>query len=482
VATPFVLAGALMVLPRLAPHLDVFYRDAYFHLLVVSAIALCALIVAVVATRGAARAAHYGPVWLAVGCLAVGILMVGHGLTTPGVAGRPVNTWVGRLPYIAIAWFAVALALAARPRNTATSRIAALHPRWVLGIAGAVLAGAGTWVVVDPTRLAGTQALPHEDLAKWVMSAACCGLLAVVTTTHWRRWRLGHDPVQYALALAGVLSAGALVSLRTGEMWRLSWWDYHGFLLAGFGGAVYAVAVRYRRTQALEQVMAATFDSDPMAHIVDGYPEALKTLIRAVEVKDRYTHGHSERTAKVAVQLATRLNLNSDALRALARGAYLHDVGKIAIPDSILNKPAGLSVAEREVIETHPAIGHELVAPVPALAEAVPVVLHHHERWDGTGYPDGLAGSTIPLIARIAAIADVWDALTSDRSYRPGLPPQVALAHIEAGRGTHFDPRLVDAMLALAADWGYRTASVAGDADEACDAAESCHEVVATRA
>lgn len=478
---PVFCTAALLAAPRLSSGLDFLYRDAYFHLFFVSAIAVCALIVAVVAGRAGARAAHYGPVWLAVGCLAVGILMVGHGLTTPGVYGRPGNAWVGRFPYIAISCFALAMALASRPRNRFTSRLAARHPRLLVAGFAVVLAMLTAWVVVDPTRASGTRSFSNEDGAKWLVALVASLLLLTVAAIHLRRWRLGHDPVQYALMLAGVLSTAALVSLRTGEIWRLSWWDYHGFLLAGYAGAVYAVAVRYRRTRAVDQVLAATFDRDPMTHIVDGYPEALKTLVRAVEIKDRYTHGHSERTAKIAVQLGVRLGLDEDTLRALARGAYLHDVGKIAIPDEILNKPSELTPDERIVVETHPQVGYELVVPVPALQEALPVVLHHHERWDGSGYPQKLGGRDIPLIARVAAIADVWDAMTSDRSYRRGLPPQLALAHIEAGRGTHFDPRLVDGMVALAADWGYHSAD-GGDAEQAALAAETCHEAVTTSA
>lgn len=448
----------------------------------VSGIAACALVVALFAGRVGARAAHYGPVWLAVGCLAVGFFMVGHGLTTPGVLGRPVNTWIGRLPYLAISAFAVALALAGRPRNRLTSRLATHHPGALVGGVVAVLAGWTAWLVADPTNLPGSQPLPNEDGLKWAVTVAASALLTLIGSTHWRRWRLGHDPVQYALVCAAVLSTAALVSLRTGELWRVTWWDYHAFLLAGFGGAVYAVTVRYRRTRTVEQVLDATFENDPMIHIVAGYPEALKALVRAVEVKDRYTHGHSERTAAVAVHLGLRLALDVDTLRALARGAFLHDVGKITIPDEILNKPGALTPEERAVIETHPTTGRELVAPVASLHEAVPAVLHHHERWNGTGYPYGLAGLDIPLIARVTAVADVWDALTSDRSYRPGLAPELALAHIEAGRGSHFDPDVVDAMVVLAADWGYRPAPTEGDAEEAVEAAETCHEVETTRA
>jgi HD-GYP domain-containing protein (c-di-GMP phosphodiesterase class II) len=306
-------------------------------------------------------------------------------------------------------------------------------------------------------------------------------LLAWRAGVHWRRWRLGHDVVQYALVLAPALSLASLLSLKFGEMWRLSWWDYHGFLLTGFAGAVFATWVRYRRTRRVDEVLASTFENDPMAHIVDGYPEALKILVRAVEEKDSYTHGHSERTAMLAVQLGLRIGVSDDVLRAVARGGYLHDVGKIAIPDAILNKPGTLTAEERTVIETHPQLGYDLVEPEANLREALPPVLHHHERWDGKGYPFGLSGTDIPLTARLVAVADVWDALTSDRSYRPGLAPEAALAHIAAGRGTHFDPELVDAFLGLTADWGYVPLTDEGDAYQGWQAAESCHEVAGNR-
>ena len=155
------MAGALLVVPRALPHLDLFYRNAYFHLVVVSGIASCALVVALVASRIGTRAAHYGPVWLAVGCLAVGFLMVAHGLTTPGVGSRPVNTWVGRLPYLAISCFAVGLALAGRARNTRTSRLAVEHPKALIGGVMVVLAVGTAWVVADPTRLAGTKPIAN---------------------------------------------------------------------------------------------------------------------------------------------------------------------------------------------------------------------------------------------------------------------------------------------------------------------------------
>jgi HD-GYP domain-containing protein (c-di-GMP phosphodiesterase class II) len=472
----------LFVLLRVTPRLDFVYRDLTFHLIVVTSIAACALVVALFATRAALRAAHPGPVWLAFGCVSLGLLMFAHGLLTPGVNGRPMNLWVARMPYLAITVFAVSLVLAGRARNTLTSRLAVHHSSALLTAPLVVLGALVIWLDRNPTSLAGDHRLAYENQLFWVLAAADAVMLLGAAVVHWRRWRLGHDPVQYSLVLAGAMSTAAMGSLRLGETWRVSWWDYHGFLLAGFGGAVYAVWIRYGRTRAVEDVLAATFDTDPMTHIVHGYPAELRALVRSVEVKDAYTHGHSERTALIAVQLGLRLGVHEDMLRSLARGAYLHDVGKIAIPDEILNKPGRLTREERAVIETHPRLGHDLVAPVPVLHESLHAILHHHERWDSNGYPDGLGGDAIPLIARIVAVADVWDALTSDRSYRPGLDPADALAHIVASRGSHFDPFVVEAFLGLAADWGYHVAAGGGSAEEAWRAAESCHEAQLSRA
>lgn len=467
--------SVLFVALRLNSDLDPFYRDLNVHIVVVSSIAACALVVALVSTRAAAASDHPGPVWLATGCVTLGLFFFCHGLVTPGVSGRPMNLWVARMPYLAITSFAVALVVASLPRSDAISRLASHHPWGVLGTAMVVAGSFVTALIIDPTLLHGSSRVPNENTILWVVAGVDIGLLAIAALVHWRRWRLGRDPVQYSLLLAASMGAAALLSLRVGQIWHLSWWDYHGFLLAGFAGAVCAVWIRYRRTQAVDRVLASTFETDPMVHIVAGYPEQLRELVRAVERKDSYTHGHSQRTALVAVQLGLRLGVSEDTLRAIARGGYLHDVGKIGIPDEILNKPGALTADERAVIETHPQLGHDLVSPVPVLRESLSAILHHHERIDGTGYPQRLAGSSIPFIARVVAVADVWDALTSDRSYRPGWKPEKALAHIRAGAGTHFDRDIVDAFVSLAADWGYRS-SDDGDAEEAWRAGQTCHE------
>jgi HD-GYP domain-containing protein (c-di-GMP phosphodiesterase class II) len=273
------------------------------------------------------------------------------------------------------------------------------------------------------------------------------------------------------------MSVAAILSFQFGKFTQISWWNYHGYLLAGFGAAVYAVIVRGRQQSAIANVLADTFVDDPFAHIVRGYPEALSMLVKAVEVKDAYTHGHSLRTAELAVELGLQMALPPDRLRIIARGAYLHDLGKIAIPDQILNKPGALTDEERKIVEMHPQHGFELAATAPSLHEVLPVILHHHERMDGKGYPDGLVGMAVPLEARVVAVADVWDALTSDRAYRSGWQPAQALAHIEAGRGTHFDPLVVDALVRVIMNRGVQITNEPGIAEEAWTAAQTCHEI-----
>jgi hypothetical protein len=246
--------------------------------------------------------------------------------------------------------------------------------------------------VVWPAAGGGLQPLPGEAWIRLGLVVAAGIVLVAVGVVHWWRWRLGFDRVQLALVVACLLGAGALLSLQVGALWRLSWWDYHAFLLTGFAAAVYAVLTGYRRSRALHEVLDGVFAADPMAHISRGYSETLRALIGAVEARDAYTHGHSARVAELSVHLGQRLGLRPAALRTLAEGAYLHDVGKVGIPDHVLNKPGALSDEERAWIEQHPVVGADIVGRAPSLRDALAVIRQHHERFDGHGYPDGLAG------------------------------------------------------------------------------------------
>lgn len=169
----------------------------------------------------------------------------------------------------------------------------------------------------------------------------------------------------------------------------------------------------------------------------------LTAFARAIDANSPWTAGHSERVTAIAMAIGRRMSLGAEELAILQRGGLLHDIGKIGIPPAILDKPDRLSDAELVLVREHPMLGVRILAPIEAFAEVLPIVRHHHERLDGAGYPDGLRGDAIPFLARLLAVADVYDALTSDRPYRTGWSSEKAAAHIAEAQGTHFDPRIV---------------------------------------
>jgi ribonuclease P protein subunit RPR2 len=174
------------------------------------------------------------------------------------------------------------------------------------------------------------------------------------------------------------------------------------------------------------------------------YTQTVRALANAVEARDAYTGKHAERVAAYGLEIAAACGLSTAEAPEMEFGFLLHDIGKLAVPDAILFKPGPLTDEERALMAQHPSIGADLVAGIEFLAGAAGVVRSHHERWDGSGYPDRLAGENIPLTARVFAIADVLDALTTDRPYRPASPFSHAREMIMAGTGTHFDPAVIE--------------------------------------
>ncbi len=172
-------------------------------------------------------------------------------------------------------------------------------------------------------------------------------------------------------------------------------------------------------------------------------------LAQAVELRDLYTGGHTHRVTSIAMLLAKEAKIDADEIEKIRTGTPLHDIGKIGIDDAILRKPSKLTLEESEIMKQHTTKGAAIITLVPDLIEIIPIVRSHHERWDGKGYPDGLKGETNPRIARVVAIADAMDAMVSDRPYRKGLSLEKAYEEILKGKGTQFDPTLVDVFLQM---------------------------------
>lgn len=173
------------------------------------------------------------------------------------------------------------------------------------------------------------------------------------------------------------------------------------------------------------------------------------SLAKAAEAKDRFTVRHAERVSRSACDLALHVGLANDVIEQLRTGALIHDVGKIAVPDYVLNKPGPLTPAEFDLVKRHTVVGSEIIAPLASQAELRSIVRSHHERYDGHGYPDGLAGEKIPLTARIVAVCDAFDAMVNERPYRPAMPQEVALAKLLEGKDSQWDGRLVESFVEL---------------------------------
>ena len=178
--------------------------------------------------------------------------------------------------------------------------------------------------------------------------------------------------------------------------------------------------------------------------------ETIETLNAAVEARDPYTAGHSQRVRRVSLAIGRELRLSAKQLGALATAALFHDIGKIGMPDSILTKAGRLDRTEAAVMREHVTRGAEIVSRISSLKDSVPAIRHHHERWDGLGYPDRLSGTDVPIEAAIVAIADAWDAMTTDRPYAAALDVDEAMLQIQTGRGKQFSPAVVDAFLSVA--------------------------------
>ncbi len=200
-------------------------------------------------------------------------------------------------------------------------------------------------------------------------------------------------------------------------------------------------------TSLSDQVAIALENASLHEELKRTFVEVVESLAEAIEKRDPYTGGHTKRVVKYSLMIADEIHLEAEEKDRLKMGALLHDVGKIGIDDSVLRKPAKLDETEFEKMKAHPSIGADILGKIPQIKNIIPGILHHHEWYNGKGYPDGLSGDGLPRIARIISIADTYDAMTTDRPYRKGLTHEVAIAELKRFSGTQFDPQFVGAFI-----------------------------------
>jgi len=293
----------------------------------------------------------------------------------------------------------------------------------------------------------------YGDLfSDWTLRGGRLGFLAVELSAD----QLESSAAQVRLLLTLVFTAAALITLLIGSTIASSITGP----LASLVAAMRRVSAGDLRQRALvgssDEIgyLARTFNEmtaglqEKSRQLEDTYFSSIEALARAIDARDPHTFGHSSRVAAISLEIAGAMHLPAEEREALWRGALLHDIGKIGVADRVLRKPARLDDEEAGNMREHPRIGHDMLKGLRFLEPALPGVRHHHERWDGGGYPDGLLGEQIPLRVRILTVADVFDALTSDRPYRRGLSVKRATGLIVGESGTQFDPGVVEAFLA----------------------------------
>ena len=248
-----------------------------------------------------------------------------------------------------------------------------------------------------------------------------------------------------SLALLGV---SALLPMSDRAYSPGFWWLHLAGTLGVFGACV-GLAVSNRMSRSAQDILAPVLVRDPLAAFELGLSPVVHQFVADLEQKDEITRDHTVRTGEMAIRVGERFRLSGRDLRDLGMAAMLHDVGKLRIPSDILQKPSSLTPEEYEIIKLHTVYGQEMLASEPALASAARIVRSHHERIDGGGYPDGLAGRDIPLASRIIAVCDAFDAMTHDRQYRKAMTIKMAHAVLREHAGSQWDPAVIDQVMAV---------------------------------
>ncbi|MET7288277.1 HD-GYP domain-containing protein [Streptomyces sp. NPDC005573] len=387
-----------------------------------------------------------------------------------------------RTPWWAVALLAVLYALceyAVRRRSDAGFHPVLLAGAFLLSPAAAALVPLPAALLVpvehEPARLRRVWRAARPSLAAWGASRThgALGGPRSIATADFPHALLPAGAAVLAFCLVLAALDGGILATAAGVPARRAWRGLFCRSLApvavhGLGGLMMAVLWRspYGPVAALLVLLPmgvsgwvfAQYHRERAAH-----QATIRALVQAVDIKDGYTRGHSERVGHASVLIARELGLDEERVEVLRFAGILHDVGKLGVPTRLLRKDGPLTPEERRIIELHPEYGHEMVRGISFLGEARAAILHHHERLDGSGYPYGLAGERIPEAARVVAVADAFDAMTSTRCYSRARPVEAALTELERCAGSQFDPRMVAALVRALRRCGWHPAVTADE-------------------
>ncbi len=388
--------------------------------------------------------------------MAVSLLPLAHGITVPGILYGP-NTATMATVFWAVPLGGVAI-LPLLPQRSRWANQAMAQWR-TLVVAHLVLLAA-----IFTLALAAPNAIPVPAMASPGAIAGITASLAICLALSYRHLRLcwvarSRGPLVVS-AGAAMVGSSTLVFLGTGP-WTAGFWLAQGLDISGVLAATVIGANVYRRSGSLSAVLAPVEAVTPLRALEFGLDPLVRDFVAALEAKDSITRDHVVRTAHMAALVAEELDVPFDEISTVILGALLHDIGKLGVPDQVLKKPGKLNPAEYEIVKRHTVDGEQLVAATEALAGVAPIVRGHHERFDGMGYPDHLAGDAIPIGARIVAVCDGFDAMAHTRQYRNGMGSAKALAVLAEHAGSQWDPLVVSTLTRIV---DRRGASFDGDA------------------
>jgi len=442
-----VFAAPLVALAvfRQRPDDDPLLMAPEFHFWVVSGTSLAAAFAGAVVIASARSLRETRLLFLALAFVSIAGVFSVHGLMTPGFIADgfytsvPVSAWIS--VFVGSVFVALSVLQLPRPVDRVVSRAGSAIFAWTVVAAGA-------YVLVSVELEHWLDWLPTDERPmQYAIVGASMALLAFGAWRYAQSYVFARLPSQAAIVASLVLLCEVPPILLWGPVWHLSWWIYHALYALAFVVLFAGWAVEVRRAGTLRAIADALSMRDALAQLNRGRDAHLLELVDAIEVKDVATLGHVSRVSAYALEIGRRLALSPGDLRSLVLAAQMHDVGKIAVPASLLRKPAALTDEEYAEVKRHTLRGDEIARRTPVLRPLAGVIRAHHERMNGRGYPDGLAGDEIPLLARIIAVADTYDAMTSDRPYRDARSHEDAAAELERIAGTELDARCVSALL-----------------------------------
>ncbi|MEX0749674.1 MAG: HD domain-containing phosphohydrolase [Dehalococcoidia bacterium] len=448
----WIVAGAALLAPlallavfRAFTEADRLIMGDGLHFWSVGVTALAAAVACAIVVASARSLRETRLLFLALAFMSIGGVFSIHGLLTPGVLVHQFHPALVVSSWVSILCGSVFVAMSAMTLPQAFDRGVRRAGTTIFAWATVAIA---TYIAMSFAYPGWLDWAPTDDrTVQYFLTALATGLFAFGALRYWQAYQFARLPSQGAMVVALVLLAQVPAILLWGVVWHASWWMYHVVYGAAFCVLFAGWAVEVRRAGSLKVISEGLSMRDALSQLARGQDAHVLELVDAIEAKDHATLGHVRRVSAYALSIGRKLGLSAPELRSLAIAAELHDVGKIGVPDWILGKPSKLTEEEFAEIKKHTGRGYEIATRIDVLREIAPVIRAHHERMNGSGYPDALRGDDIPMAARIIAVADTYDAMTSTRPYRPAMTHDAAIAELRRVSGVELDARCVDAFL-----------------------------------